>query len=371
MDDVAKRARELLEPAAETPWSVNSRGALTMIRVYTCERIRSLPFAQPDSQRHTWTYFTENAIYQYSFTHKDSEPPTPERSVLRMTAESHELGCLPVVPVRNDLWPMERLFDSAVALFNRETAATWSLDRLAYAQLVLNTNKQISEVITDQALLLDVGDSASILSPTQQIHDAQQKDIERLKESLFLAIQAMVLLAAAKDEQGRQSGVAKQRDFGSLTTLLAAFASPLKDALEKIVQIIQMARGDKDIALAIQGLDDFDIQSLELKLKNTASLMNLPMPKAARDWAILDTALSACANAPSEVREQIVTQMMTGIETSSTGTDALGKLPLAMQQLALARQRFVETGDTRRADKVAKVMDEMLVEISTTNSGEA
>lgn len=295
-------------------WQTDKRGALTMVRTYSCEHVRSNPWVQPDSKRHTWVYFTAQAVYQYVLVHKNDEEPNPEsQMVTRVTANPHDLGRLPVVPVRNDIWPMERLYDSAVALFNRETAATWSLDRLAYAMMVLYTEKDLGEVVTDQALLLNPGsDKAEILAPPAHIFAAQQADIERWKESLFLAIQAMVLLAAAKDEQGRQSGVAKQRDFGSLSTLLAAFASPLKDALEEVVEMIQEFRDDDDVALAIQGLDNFDVQSLELKLKNTASLLNLPMPDAARNWAILDAALAACANAPSEVREQIVNEVMAG-----------------------------------------------------------
>lgn len=294
-------------------WQTDAKGALTMVRVHTEEAVRSSPFAQPDRKKHTWTFFTKAAVYQYVLEYDAKEEPNPESTqVSRTVADSHDLGRLPVVPIRSNLWPMDRLADAVIELFNRETATAHYLDKIAYAMLVLYTEKDLGQVVTDQALVLNPTDKAEIVAAKAEVYTALKADIERLYECLFLLIQAMVLLAASKDDQGRQSGVSKQRDFGSLSTLLAAFASPLKDALEEVVKIIKEARGDDSIVLAIQGLDNFDVQSLELKIKNTASLLNLPMPPAARNWAILDTALAACANAPSEVREQIVQDIMDG-----------------------------------------------------------
>lgn len=307
----------LLHARNVNDWKEDAYGKLEWVRTCYSEKRRPLPWQQPSIIVKTWTFITAQASYVYEYAKKEGDPV--DVPVRRLRFERHGLGELPVIPINSPVWVMERLRDIAVALFNRQVALEWHLDKTAYAMLTLFTDKQIDQVVTDLALVLNKGDAAQVTSPPAQTADALQKDIDRLKEEMFLAVQAMVLMAAAKDEQGRQSGVAKQRDFGSLSTLLSAFAAPLRDALEQAIRIIKKVRKEESLPVSVQGLDKFDVQSLELKLKNAASALNLDLPKTARKWIKMDTALAACADAPPEVREGIVTEIINEPDDGSMG----------------------------------------------------
>ena len=45
------------------------------------------------------------------------------------------------------------------------------------------------------------------------------------------------------------------------------------------------------------------------------------------------------------------------------GNDTLGKIPLALQQLALARERASTAGDTTLSNKIGDKIEELLKEI--------
>lgn len=313
----------LLRAADVDDWQYDDDGNLVWIRVHRCELRRSTSYGQPDTELHRWTYITAAAVYRYQIEWKTGDQPKDETLVPCIALRFHDTGRLPVVPIRipEGLWVMDRLSDTALSLFNRQSAATWTLDQMAFCLLVVASRKQMSDIIARDitGLHLDPTETATFTAPPAAIFDAQQKDIDRLKEDLFLAIQAMVLVAAAKDEQGRQSGVAKQRDFGTLTTLLEAFAGPVRDAIEEVVEMIRQERGDEGLVLAVQGLDKFDVQSLELKLKNAASFLAIQdIPEAAKTWTILDTSLAMTSNAPAEVREAVVQELMQRTKDAET-----------------------------------------------------
>lgn len=375
-------------------WEFDERGNLKMVRIHRVTEGRSVPYKQPDLEVHIWTYVTARGLYVYrrSWAKADVNQRPKDSDLIAMDAggpQAHELGTLPVVPIiiPKGLWVMERLAATVIELFNRQASLTWFLDMMAFAMLVFYTAKDLSQIVVKDlsAIQLQPNDKCEVKAPDAAIATQLLADSDRLKEEMFLELQAMVLIAAAKDEQGRQSGVAKQRDFGSLSTLLGALAAPLRDALERVVRSIETLRKkkglDQGLVLAVQGLDKFDVQHLEQKLKNAASFLSLEgAPEAAKDWTVLDVALAITANAPPEIREKVVQQMLNkpaapelpapapGVappELVSTGGGQvdIDRVPLAVQQLALARERANTAGDKDLAKQLGDKMDELLKRI--------
>jgi hypothetical protein len=314
----------LLRAADVDDWACDERGELLWLRIHRKDSVRSFPWKEPDTERHIWTYVTSEALYEYRAEFPRDKPP-PDKDLIALTGgqpQLHNLGAIPIIPVTipEGLWIMERLAETVIELFNRQASLAWHLDQMAFAMLVIASDRNFSQLLVPDlsGLHLGKGESAQIVGPDAQMAGALERDIERLKQELFLELQAMVLIAAARDEQGRQSGVAKQRDFGSLSTLLGALASPLRDALERAVSVIlKVRRGaglDLKTIVAVQGMDKYDVLHLQEKLKNAVAFLAIPgVPDAARRWVLLDSALAMTANAPAEIREQVVTESLTAV----------------------------------------------------------
>lgn len=297
-------------------WEYDSDGKLIWVRTHSIKKVRPTPTAQPTDELHCWTYITANGKYEYEVQFSPEKKPEENDLITRTEVSFHDVGVLPVVPVKisDSFWVMDRLADTVLALFNRESAATWTLDQMAFAILVATTSKPVGTIAADDicGVQLDVGEGLKFEAPDSAIFTAQQADIERLKATLFSVIH-MMALQAEKDKGGNPaSGEAKELDMGGMSTLLGAFAAPLRDAIETVVDIIQAMREESDMSLAVQGLDKFDVQSLEKKIKNAQEFLKLGemIPESARKWAALDVALAMTANAPAKVRGAVEQEIM-------------------------------------------------------------
>lgn len=297
-------------------WGHDEYGNLQWVRVHRTQYTRSSPWVQPDIISHTWVYLTAENIFEYEVEWPLNQPgPKPEAPIERSMMKPHGLTyngapCLPVVqiPVQSGLWLMDRLADIILAIFNRQSAATWSLDQMAFALLCVFTGKNVGDLAMPDigGLQFEPNDKAQFIAPETAIHAAQLADIERLVQELSLVIQAMVLVAAAKDDQGRKSGIAKKLDFSALTTLLAAYAAPVRKALERTVQIIKEHRDDENVSVTVEGLKDFSVQSLEGMLANAAAALALDLPPTAKRWIVRGVGLKATDDAPDDVRNKVI-----------------------------------------------------------------
>jgi hypothetical protein len=297
-------------------WEEDEDGRLVWIRTHRSGMKRATTFGAPSIEWHCWTYITKEAILEYEAEWKVNERPTAETFDVKQSGNRpHSLKRLPVVRVRiNDgLWVMDRLADTVLALFNRQSAATWTLDQMAFALLVIATNENLTQLNAEDVIALKVaqGDSANFVAPPPAIFDAQQKDIERLNGELSNSLHLMAL-RAEKDKGGNPaSGAAKAIDRGGMIALLSAFASPMRDALEECVEVIQLARKD-GVAIAVNGLDNFDTEGTDAKVATATDYLALPgIPDSGRRWALLETSLAMASNAPPELRETIVQEVMT------------------------------------------------------------
>lgn len=308
-----------LDPHEVDDWSHDAAGELIWIRVHKVELERAAgSLVGPRTREvHTWTYIGQAekvvlaAERKYDPDTGQAEDWQKGAKAARGETETYNTG-MPIVAVHvpPGLGVMARLLSTAQAIFNREASLEFALDAAAYALPYIKTRRDLKEVLVSElhALKLNPDDNegAGYLEPTGSSFAALKERIEELKMDLFQAIQAMALQASAKDDSGRQSGVAKFRDFGAITTLLSAFAAMLRDSLEKVVAKIKAARGETELNVAVTGLDKFDVQSLELKIKLADSFLKIPgIPDAARKWVLESTSLAMASDAPPATRETI------------------------------------------------------------------
>lgn len=315
-------------------WGCDERGVLEWVRVDRRCLKRSQPWLQPDKEERCWIYVTAECFYQYEVEWFIKDGPPNEKTPIALSVGSgnpHGLTyngqpTMPVIqlPLQRGLHLMDRLSEIILGIFNRQSAATWSLDQMAFAIFCVMTSKtNLGDMVIPEisGLKLEVGDTADFKAPEVAIHAAQLADVERLVQELSLVIQAMVLVAAAKDDQGRKSGIAKKLDFSALTTLLSAYAAPVRKSVERAVQIIKEHRDEQGMDIAVEGLKNFSVQSIESMIANATGILAIQdLPEAARRWTLRGLALKATDDAPEDIRKQVIQQAATAPLTPTMQT---------------------------------------------------
>lgn len=263
-DAGSKDARiALLDPRNVDDWELSDTGTLAWARMHTQDRKRSAEeYKQPKDTRDVWTFFDGNSVAIYENT-RTSGQAVDLFAKLKEIRE-HGIGTCPVFEVHapENIWVLDRIFEVAVALFNREASLTWALDMSAYATLVLHLDgTQISELVASElaALKLQPAEGASYIAPPGGIYEPLFKDADRLKSSLYEVVRSLGINAANVPQAGRMSGetISKMRE--PLDILLESFSRPVIEAFARLLDTIREHRGDDDVELElVQGSVEID-----------------------------------------------------------------------------------------------------------------
>ena len=301
-------------------WGRDDDGNLAWLRRHRVTEKTIVPTSPDKTIKEQWSFFTPTAIYTYALDYKADNKPTPQTPVQLVSVVEHGLGQLPVQEVRIGIHVMQRLAPIILKLFNRQSAITWSLNLTAYALLCIFSNDDLSQGFDADGFALQLktpNSSCDFKTPNPGIYDPQFKDAANTRDALYEALMAMVLKAASMASNGRQSADAKRADFDTFETFLEIFSEPLKAKLTWAVKLIQSQRpDDKDLLVNVEGLDEFDIDTIAAILKNTLDYISIPgMPETAVKYAKLRATRAMLKNAPAEVLHQSITEIAESDDT--------------------------------------------------------
>jgi hypothetical protein len=211
------------------------------------------------------------------------------------------------IKMPTDFCLMDSVRPLVVALFNREASLDFALDTSAYSMIVIKTKKALNKIAGNElnALVLDPQDDFDWAAPQGIVYEALKMRGEDMRKALETRIHSAALNLAARDQQGRASGIAKFRDFGPIAILLEMYGEVLRAAIEEMVQKLIDLRGDTDsVTFEVMGLNEFDLQALDAKMELITAFMALPTTETARRWVMGDLEQSMLADAPPEIREK-------------------------------------------------------------------
>jgi len=258
----------LLDPVAIDDWEQDEEGFLEWSRMHVMERTRdeAAHYKKAQDERHLWTFFDEKNITVYELLKKAGQ--RQEKIAKRIESRAHGLGLCPVFDVRSpeNIWVMDRIFEVAVALFNREASLTWALDMSAYATLVLTLDQtQINQIVATElaALRLRVGESANYIAPPGGIYEPLFKDADRLKANLYEVVRTLGIDAAKVPQAGRMSGETISQMRAPLDVLLESFSQPVLEAIARLIDAVRRKRGDDDVEVEIVMGDDAEVSTDE------------------------------------------------------------------------------------------------------------
>lgn len=246
----------MLDPIQVNDWQMNEDGCLEWVRCQCSEKIRNEaePWKTATDSRDVWTFFDDENITVYEHTTVAGQRKNSFASLLER--RPHGLGRCPVFDVRapENIWVLDRVFEVAVALFNREASLTWALDMSAYATLVLKLmNTKINQIVSTElaALRIEPGEDAGYIAPPGGIYEPLFKDADRLKGNMYEVVRALGLNVAAIPQAGRLSGDAVGKIREPMDVLLDSFSQPILEALARLLDALREKRGDDDVEIEL------------------------------------------------------------------------------------------------------------------------
>ena len=259
---------DLFNPVEIVDWQ-HDNGKLEWCRRDGMESMRSADkqWAMSSDVRKTWTFYDDETINTYEAIYKNGQRPEFAQLIESI---AHDFG-MPIFEVYSHCgqWVMDRIYDVAVALFNRDSSATKYLDDGAFQLIVLSLEEGRSMgdlFLKDIAgIRLNIGESLALTAPQSGYYQPLQSDREYLKASLFEVMQSTAINAASIPQAGRMSGETVNNMREPLKVLLASLAYPIYDAWNRITKALLEHRGEPEDSVELKGFGEFVANMEEMK----------------------------------------------------------------------------------------------------------
>lgn len=243
-------------------WERDAAGRLAwaVVRTEDCRR------AGIDSARDTvtvrWEHLLADRIDTYAITYPKERPPHENTQVPLTASTPHRFGSVPLVEVRLPpaLHIASRLESPQLAHFRLSNAHTWGLSATCYAMPVFKVEDP--EEFAKTALGAGYGWT---IKPTEEIewtapssapYDSLSAEVKAQKDEIFRIAHQMALGVENNSAAVGRSADSKAADAESTRVVLMAFASAVRDAIERVYDLIGAVRGDS-FTWSVGGMDDF------------------------------------------------------------------------------------------------------------------
>lgn len=265
-------------------WENDEAGQLAWVVVYGRAARRSGIGVGRSLITDTWEHYLPDRIDTYAITYAKDQPPPNETSVPLVGERKHSFGRVPVIAMDlpRGLWAASRLKTPQLAHFRSSNAQNWSLATSCYSMMVFNVGDpeafKAGSVGPTRGHILGVDEKASWMAPPSAHFDALDANIAAQKDEIFRLAHQMALGVENNAAAIGRTAESKSEDAQSTRVILLAYARIVKEAIERIYDLLEDLRGD-EFEWSVEGLDDFasaDLLGLVNVLEQVKAFGSIP-----------------------------------------------------------------------------------------------
>jgi hypothetical protein len=183
---------------------------------------------------------------------------------------------VPLIDIRisEGLWLLNKAGSLQLEHFNKSNALGWALTMGLFAMPVVYSERDWNQVMGESYYIqLGPQDRFGWTEPEGHVYQIAADNLGRLQEEIYrvcYVAHAGGALSSAKT----QSGLSKQRDYAITQEVLRAYGDAIKDAMKRVLRVIEMARED-GLGIDVSGMDEFDIGDFGTELDDAERLLNI------------------------------------------------------------------------------------------------
>jgi hypothetical protein len=172
------------------------------------------------------------------------------------------------------LWMLNRAGSLQLEHFNKSNALSWALTMGLFAMPVVYSDREFSQMVGESYYIqLGPEDKFGWTEPEGRVYQIAADNLERLQEEIY-RVCYLTQAGAALDVTGRQSALAKQRDFSITQEVLRGYGDAVKEQIRRVLRATAAARED-GLEVSVTGMDEFDIADFGTELEDARRLLAL------------------------------------------------------------------------------------------------
>ncbi len=246
-------------------WECDVRGRLLWATVHSIRSLRDDPRGSRTMLRATWNIYDRTSVETFSI---DFDPAkqvlSPEMDIPSFGVQAHGFREVPLVRMQcpRGMWLVDRVADAQTEHFRLSSALGWSMRRTCYAQPVFKIKDRLSPPVMGPGygIFLDVDESVEWAAPSAEPFETIMRAIAAQKDEIYRVTHQM---AAGVDNNAAavgRSGESKSADAAATEVCLDAYASMVRESVEKTYQLLSDGRGE-DYSWSVEGLDSYDLEA--------------------------------------------------------------------------------------------------------------
>lgn len=244
-------------------YQVDSYGRFVGVKVYKCEYIRK-NLLSPSVKRHTWRFYDLEKVITFSKDEVDGKPIKSDEEIYPQSTVKHGFGEVPILKLEFPvgLWIMNRVASAQKGHFIASANLDWSLSRSNFPTPVFKSANGTPPTLgVGRWFTVDKSESFEYVAPPADSFETSAKRIEAKRIEIYRVTQQMAAGISNSAVIGR-SADSKAIDQSSTEVCLQAYASFIKEAVERVFEMISNARGDADLHFSIEGMNKFNSENL-------------------------------------------------------------------------------------------------------------
>jgi hypothetical protein len=220
-------------------------------------------------------------------------------------------GQVPLFGLRipEGLWMMNRAGSLQLEHFNKSNALSWALTMGLFAMPVVYSDREWGQMVGESYYIqLGPQDRFGWTEPEGKVYQIAADNLTRLQEEIY-RVCYLTQAGGPLDLAGRQSALAKQRDFAITVEVLRSFGDAVKEMIRRVLKGIEKARQD-GVEVSVTGLDEFDIADFGTELEDAKSLLDLGLVSPTLKKEVFKKlALKYLCDARQDVKDRIVAEI--------------------------------------------------------------
>lgn len=244
-----------------TDWECDDLGNFEWCIVHSKKYKRVSPISDRSFCTETWKIYDNQNVEIFQITYEPSKKPKATDEVQSIGKFPHHFSRIPIIGIclPYGLWLTDLTADAQIEHFRLSAALGWNLRRSANAVPVFKLKSADSPpVATAAGMIIGQEEDFAFVEPNGGSTKTLQDEIEKQKDEIYRISSQMALSVNNYASNIGRSGTSKQEDKAVSDVCLSAYATIVKEAIEKTYELISDARGDYDIKFSIEGMNQFN-----------------------------------------------------------------------------------------------------------------
>lgn len=264
-----------VDPENVIDWETDDSGALQFVVIHETTKRRASIEESRDATTETWTVLYQERVDTYAVRYEPGSKPNGDDSIKLISSKSHGFGAVPMIKldVGEDMHVAGRLKSPQLAHFRKSNALSWSISTTCFAQPVftLMDRNSMPTMGAGYGIIIGKDESMTWAAPPTGHFAAISTEVKDEKDEIFRISHQMALGVENNAAAVGRSGESKQQDAQNTRVMLLAFSRVVKEAIEKLYDMMSRQRDDQ-IKWSVSGLDDFAALDIGGMLENLKSL---------------------------------------------------------------------------------------------------